>query len=91
MHLLIEFLLRRRWLVLAATMRAPSYWVSRVLRLGEGVNPASLAAGLRALPGVADAVVVAEEGVAYLKVDSKLYDPRQAAALAGAPLEPAAG
>ena len=79
------------WLVLAATMRAPSYRASRVLRLGERVNPERLASDLRALPGVADVVVVAEEGVAYLKVDSKLYDPRQAAALAGAPLEPAAG
>ncbi len=79
------------WLVLAATMRAPSYWASRVLRLGEHVNPARLASDLRALPGVADAVVAAEERVAYLKVDTKLYDPRQAADLAGAPLEPAGG
>ena len=80
------------WLVLAATMRAPSYFASRVVRLGAGVpDPASLAAALRALPGVADAVVVTEDGVAYLKVDSQLYDPETAAAVAGAPLKAAAG
>ncbi|MGC8520653.1 MAG: MFS transporter [Steroidobacteraceae bacterium] len=81
------------WLVLAATMRAPSYFASRVVRLGEGrgADGAGLAAALRALPGVAEAVVVADEGVAYLKVDSKLFDPQKAAALAGAPLQTAAG
>ncbi len=80
------------WLVLAATMRAPSYFASRVVRLGAGApDAASLAAALRAVPGVADAVVVAEDGVAYLKVDSNLYDPEKAAAVAGAPLQAAAG
>ena len=74
------------WLLLAATMRAPSYFASRVVRLGAGASdPASLAQALRALPGVAEAVVVTEDGVAYLKVDSKLYDPQRAAALAAAP------
>ncbi len=80
------------WLVLAATMRAPSYFASRVLPLGAGApDPARLAAALRAVPGVADAVVVAEDGVAYLKVDAKLYDPEKAAEVAGAPLKAAAG
>ncbi len=79
------------WLVLAATMRAPSYFASRVVRVGPGApEPARLAAALRELPGVAEAVVVAGDGVAYLKVDSKLYDAGKAAALAGAPLEAAA-
>ncbi|MDE2339337.1 MAG: MFS transporter, partial [Gammaproteobacteria bacterium] len=78
------------WLALAATMRAPSYLASRVVRLGAGARDAQqLAAALRAVPGVAEAIVVAEEGVAYLKVDSKRYDPGAAAIVAGAPLESA--
>ncbi len=73
------------WLVLAATMRQPAYLASRVLRLGEAARDArELAAALREVPGVAEAVVVTEEGVAYLKVDSKVYDVRRAAQVAGA-------
>ena len=80
------------WLLLAATMRTPSYFASRVVRLGAGTSdPVQLAAALRALPGVAEAVVVTEDGVAYLKVDSKLYDPQRAAALTGAALGAATG
>ena len=76
------------WLVLAATMRPPTYLASRVLRLGEGARDArQLAAALREVPGVAEAVVVAEEGVAYLKVDSRVYDVRRAAQVAGTPPE----
>ncbi len=76
------------WLVLAATMRAPSYLASRVVRLAAGARDAQrLAAALRTVPGVAEAIVVAEEGVAYLKVDAKRYDSRAAAAAVGAPLE----
>ena len=74
------------WLVLAATMRQPSYLASRVLRLGEGRGEArQLAAALREVAGVAEAVVVPEEGVAYLKVDAKIYDGRRAAQVAGTP------
>ena len=74
------------WLVLAATMRQPTYLASRVVRLGEGTGEArQLAAALREVPGVAEAVVVAEEGVAYLKVDAKIYDVRRAAQVAGTP------
>jgi hypothetical protein len=34
------------------------------------------------VPGVAEAVVIAEENVAYLKVDSKFFDAASAEALA---------
>ena len=47
--------------------------------------PQSLAARLRQVPGVAEAVVIAEEKLAYLKVDSKVFDAKLAASLAGAP------
>ena len=44
----------------------------------------TLAARLRQVPGVAEAVVIAEEKLAYLKVDSKAFDAAKAEALAGA-------
>ena len=73
------------WLLIAATMRRPSYLASRVLRMASVVDPVRLKERLLEVPGVAEAVVVPEEGVAYLKVDSKRFDRQQAEAVAGAP------
>ena len=73
------------WLLIAATMRRPSYLASRVLRIASVVDPVRLKERLLEVPGVAEAVVVPEEGVAYLKVDSKRFDRQQAEAVAGAP------
>jgi MFS family permease len=74
------------WLLAAATMAQPSYLTTRLLPIGDGpaAEPESLAARLRQVPGVAMAVVIAEEKLAYLKVDSKSYDAVMAASLAGA-------
>jgi hypothetical protein len=47
-----------------------------------------LSARLRQVPGVAEALVVPEEGLAYLKVDSKTFDRAKAELVAGATLEP---
>jgi len=75
------------WLVAAATMAQPSYLTTRLLPLADGreKNAESLAAKLRQVPGVAEAVVIAEEKLAYLKVDAKSFDVAMAQALAGAP------
>ena len=75
------------WLVAAATMAQPSYLTTRLLPLADGreKNAESLAAKLRQVPGVAEAVVIAEEKLAYLKVDAKSFDAAMAQALAGAP------
>jgi MFS family permease len=64
------------WLLVASTMKQPSYLTTRLIRIAEGrsFDPGELAAGLRRLPGVAEAVVISEERLAYLKVDSRLYD-----------------
>jgi len=64
------------WLVVAATMRQPSYLSSRLIRIAAErlAEPAQLAERLRRVPGVAEAVVIPEEGLAYLKVDSRTYD-----------------
>jgi MFS family permease len=64
------------WLLLAATMQNPRYLGTRVLRIGPH-DPASagkLAAQITAVRGVAEAVVIAEDGVAYLKIDQQMLD-----------------
>ncbi len=72
------------WLLAAATMAQPSYLSTRLLPIGDGSDTETLAARLRQVPGVAEAVVIAEEKLAYLKVDSKIFDAAMAAQLAGA-------
>ena len=72
------------WLLAAATMKRPSYLTTRLVRIADGIDIASLAAKLRQVPGVAEAVVIAEDKLAYLKVDSKAFDAEKAEAVAGA-------
>jgi len=74
------------WLIAAATMKQPSYLTTRLVAIGAGqmCDPETLAARLRQVPGVAEAVVIAEERLAYLKVDSKSFDAGMAERLAGA-------
>jgi predicted MFS family arabinose efflux permease len=74
------------WLFAAATMAQPSYLTTRLLPLADTAagDTESLAARLRQVPGVAEAVVIADEKLAYLKVDSRSFDAAKAASLAGA-------
>ena len=74
------------WLAAAATMARPSYLTTRLVRLSDSqiANAESLAAKLRQMPGVADAVVIAEEKLAYLKVNSNSFDAAQVEALTSA-------
>lgn len=69
------------WLFFAATMRPPQYLRSHILSIGQVAPDEAklLAKRLAEITGVADVIVVAEEGVAYLKVDDDRLD---AAALA---------
>jgi hypothetical protein len=57
-------------------MRKPGRYTSRLVNLGSmGREVATdLVERLRAVPGVIEAVVVADEGVAYLKVDRDRLD-----------------
>jgi MFS family permease len=73
------------WLLAAATMAQPSYLTTRLVPIADGKagDAESLAARLRQVPGVAEAVVIAEEKLAYLKVDSKNFDAAKAETLAG--------
>lgn len=64
------------WFGVAATMRPPRYLSSHLLQVGR-VSQAEagvLAEKLLTVPGVAEAVVIVEEGVAYLKVDKTKLD-----------------
>ncbi len=73
------------WLIVAFGMAQPAQVSSRLLRVGE-VAPSEvpeLQRRLLDIPGVQDAVVVAEEGVAYLKVDSSKLDSARLAAVSG--------
>jgi predicted MFS family arabinose efflux permease len=74
------------WLLAAATMAQPSYLTTRLLPVADAAagDSESLAARLRQVPGVAEAVVIADEKLAYLKVDSRSFDAAKAASLAGA-------
>ncbi|WP_247734847.1 MFS transporter [Pseudomonas aeruginosa] len=63
------------WLAIAVTMREPPYVTSIRLPLAPAaLQDAVLVQRFRALPGVADAVVVAEEAAAYVKVDTQQVD-----------------
>src|SRR5206468_2892857 len=59
------------WLLTAVGMAQPSYLTTRLLPLAGNrtADVADLAAKLRQVTGVVEAVVVAEENLAYLKVD----------------------
>ena len=75
------------WLAVATTLRPPGQLTTHLLPVGE--LPEAALAGLRerllAVPGVEDAVIARDEGVAHLKVDNGRVDwARLSAALAGA-------
>ena len=70
------------WLLVAATMKQPSYLTTKLIRIGAVGDAEQLVDRFKQLPGVADAVVYAEEKMAYLKVDSKVFDAERASSLA---------
>jgi MFS family permease len=63
------------WWVIAVTMREPPYVTSLRLPLSPAaLRDAGLVQRLLAAPGVADAVVVADEAALYIKVDTEQLD-----------------
>jgi MFS family permease len=64
------------WIAVALTGPAPRLLDTHLIEVGPlGADEArALARRLSDVPGVAEAVVVAEEGVAYLKVDGRTFD-----------------
>lgn len=73
------------WLVLAVTMVAPRFLSSYVLDIGHYDKDATdtLSSRLCAVTGVAEAVVIASEGMAYLKVDKRELDAAALQAVVG--------
>lgn len=75
------------WFGVAATMRRPGHYSGRIVRL-ENRDPAAMreiVALLARAPGVVEAVSAPDEQVAYLKVDSTLFDPDAVARIVGPP------
>ncbi|MGD8498389.1 MAG: MFS transporter [Chromatiales bacterium] len=64
------------WLFAALTMRRPRYLSSYLLNVGrmDADRARDMVVELTRVRGVAEAVVIAEEGVAYLKVEPKALD-----------------
>lgn len=64
------------WLIVASGMRQPGYLSSYLINVGEldPLGAQELQMRLRDIPGVGEAVVMAQEGVAYLKVDTQSVD-----------------
>ncbi|MCU1719834.1 MULTISPECIES: MFS transporter [Pseudomonas] len=63
------------WLAVAVTMREPPYVTSLRMPLSpEALREAGLTERLKAVPGVTDAVVVADEAAIYIKLDTQILD-----------------
>lgn len=64
------------WLLVASGMRQPSYLSSYLIHVGtlDPLTAQELQMQLREIPGVGEAVVMGQEGVAYLKVDTQSVD-----------------
>lgn len=64
------------WLLVASSMRSPRYLSSHLLQVGvvDAQRARTLAQRFTQVRGVAEAVVIGEEGIAYLKVDKHALD-----------------
>ena len=73
------------WLAVALGMRRPRRYRSYLARLGASARGegSALAARLRAAPGVVEAVLAPEEGLAYLKIDPAQFDAAIVSRIAG--------
>ncbi|WP_353569980.1 MFS transporter [Candidatus Albibeggiatoa sp. nov. BB20] len=64
------------WFILAITMHSPRYLSPHFLNVGDldKQKATQLTKQLAQIPGVAEAVVILEDGVAYLKIDRDILD-----------------
>ncbi len=64
------------WAVLAITMKKPHFHTSYLLNVGEVTEKEAqeIIKGLSQVVGVVDVTVIAEDGVAYLKIDKELVN-----------------
>ena len=64
------------WLLIAASMKPPrllSSYIHKVV-VRDPADAERLSRDLSGIAGVAEAVVIADEGVAYLRVDKRVFD-----------------
>ena len=73
---LFAFIMFLLWFLVAFSMQAPVDFTSYTAHLGKikSSQIEQVANDLHALPGVADATVIAEEGIAYLRVNKNTFD-----------------
>ena len=73
---LFAFIMFLIWFLVASSMQAPVDFKSYTAQLGDINNKPidQIAASLQALPGVAEATIIAEEGVAYLRVNKHTFE-----------------
>jgi predicted MFS family arabinose efflux permease len=69
------------WLLIAASMRRPRQLSTYLLSLGGNLGVSE--ADLIAVPGVVEAAIIAEEGIAYLKVERHILDEEKLLSFAG--------
>ncbi len=62
------------WLLVAWRMQPPRQVVSHMIRIGTRTADPRLRDQLLGIPGVEEALIVSEEGVAYLKLDKRRID-----------------
>ncbi len=64
------------WFILATTMRSPRYLSPHMLNVGtiDKQQATQLTKKLASIPGVMEAVIILEDGVAYLKIDRDILD-----------------
>ncbi|MGR6871391.1 MFS transporter [Pseudomonas sp. HK3] len=65
------------WLLLVASMDKPQHLMSYMVKLvdTDSSNAPDIEHQLLDLPGVSEVIVILQEKAAYLKVDSKIFDP----------------
>lgn len=80
------------WLFLAKTMDEPRYVSNQMINVGivDVARARQLATEFLTIPGVVEAVVIAEDGIAYLKVDRQKLDEKALKSFSSVPAEAAA-
>ena len=73
---LFAFVMFLIWILVASSMQTPVDFKSYTAQLGKmkDAQVEQVAAALQALPGVAEATVIADEGVAYLRVNKDTFE-----------------
>ncbi len=74
---MFAFIMFLIWFLVAFSMRSPTNYRSYTVELGGARNAneaPELAKSLLAIPGVAEATVIADEGIAYLRIDRDTFE-----------------